>query len=243
MSEADAAVTVDPEGFYIGFDTSGFVGSVAVARGADVLARATLDDRGEHASKLIPTIAEVLEEASVDRSELSGVVVGEGPGSFTGVRVAAATAKGLVHALGCPMWAISSLAAAALSLEGNGIRYVLFDARGDRVYGACYGIGSIGSMGSTALETLIPPHGGDLSSVLDGPVPAGAVFLGEGADRHRYAIEGAGFSVATGPVTHPSADGLFRYLALHPDASPVAGIALWEPCYIREWKPDKAWSA
>jgi tRNA A37 threonylcarbamoyladenosine modification protein TsaB len=132
---------------------------------------------------------------------------------------------------------VSILAATALSVEGSGIRYVLFDARGDRVYGACYGVGSIG------VETLIPPHGGDLRSVLDGEVPAGAVFLGEGADRHRYAIEGAGFSVVTEPVTHPSADGLFRYLALHPDASPVAGIALWEPCYIREWKPDKAWSA
>ena len=46
VSDADAAVTVDPEGFYIGFDTSGFVGSVAVVRGADVLARATLGDRG-----------------------------------------------------------------------------------------------------------------------------------------------------------------------------------------------------
>jgi len=236
MSDADPAILMDPEGFYVGFDTSSFVGSVAVARGADVLARATLDDRGEHASKLIPTVAEVLEEASVDRSELSGVVVGEGPGSFTGVRVAAATAKGLAYALGRPMWAISSLAATALSVEGSGIRYVLFDARGDRVYGACYGIGSIG------IETLIPPHGGDLRDVLNGAVPPGTVFLGEGADRHRYAIEGAGFSVVTGPVIRPAADGLFRYLALHPDTSPVVGIARWEPCYIREWKPDKAWN-
>jgi tRNA threonylcarbamoyladenosine biosynthesis protein TsaB len=237
VSEAGAAVAVDPEGLYVGFDTSGFTGSVAVARGADVLARATLDDRGEHASRLVPAIAEVLEEARIDRGELSGVVVGEGPGSFTGVRVAAATAKGLAHALDRPMWAISSLVATALALEGRGIRYVLFDARGDRVYGACYGIGSIG------VETLIPPHGGALRSVLDSEVPPGAVFVGQGADRHRYAIEGAGFAVETGPVIHPSADGLFRYLALHPDTLAVAGVALWEPCYIRKWQPDKEWSA
>ena len=238
MSGASGAtVALEAESFYVGFDTSGVTGSVAVARGADVLARATLGDRGEHASRLVPTIADVLEEAGIDRSELSGVVVGEGPGSFTGVRVAAATAKGLAHALDCPIWAISSLVAAALSVEGSGIRYVLFDARSDRVYGACYGIGGIGA------ETIIPPHGGALRNVLDDSVPPGAVFLGEGADRHRHAIEGAGFPVATGPVVHPSADGLFRYLALHPDAPPVTAVALWEPRYIREWQPDKAWSA
>jgi len=232
----EAGATLDPESLYVGFDTSGFTGSVAVAQGTDVLARATLGDRGEHASRLVPTIADVLEEAGVDRGELSGVVVGEGPGSFTGVRVAAATAKGLAHALDCPIWAISSLVAAALSVGGSGIRYVLFDARSDRVYGACYGIGGIG------VETIIPPHGAALRKVLANAVPPGAVFLGEGADRHRHAIESAGFPVATGPVVHPSADGLFRYLALHPDTSPVAARALWEPRYIREWQPDKAWS-
>ena len=208
----------------------------AGAAGTDVLARGMLGGRGGHASRLVPTIADVLEGACIDRGELSGVVVGEGPGSFTGVRVAAATAKGLAHALDCPIWAISSLVAAALSVEGSGIRYVLFDARSDRVYGACYGIGGIW------VETIIPPHGAALRKVLANAVPPGAVFLGEGADRHRHAIESAGFPVATGPVVHPSADGLFRYLALHPDASPVAALALWEPRYIREWQPDKAWS-
>ncbi len=234
---ASATVALEAESFYVGFDTSCVTGSVAVARGADVLARATLGEGGEHASGLVPTIADVLGEAGIARGELSGVVVGEGPGSFTGVRVAAATAKGLAHALDCPIWAISSLVAAALSVEGSGIRYVLFDARSDRVYGACYGIGGIG------VETIIPPHGGALRNVLDNAVPPGAVFLGEGAERHRHAIEGAGFPVATGPVVDPSADGLFRYLALHPDAPPVTAVALWEPHYIREWQPDKAWSA
>ena len=237
MSEGADAVAFDPEGFYVGFDTSGFTGSVAVAHGGDVLARATLGDRGDHASRLVPAICEVLEDAGVDREELSGVVVGEGPGSFTGIRVAAATAKGLAHALDRPIWAISSLLATALSVEGSGVRYVLFDARSDRVYGACYGIGRL------RVETIVPAHGGVLRAVLDDVVPPGAVFLGEGADRHRHAIEGAGFPVATGPVVHPSADGLFRYLALHCDTPSVATAASWEPRYIREWKPDKAWSA
>jgi tRNA threonylcarbamoyladenosine biosynthesis protein TsaB len=223
------------DGFYVAFDTSGSVGSVAVGSGGEVLARVGLQQRGEHAARLVPAIEEVLEQAGVDRDEVSGVVVGEGPGSFTGVRVAAATAKGLVYGLQCPLWAISSLAATSLALDGGGIRYVLFDARGDRVYGACYGIGSIG------IETLVPPHGGALRDVLDSDVPAGAVFVGDGADRHSAAIVGAGFEVVSDPVAHPTADALLRFLSLHPETLPIGSVNEWEPRYIREWQPDSAW--
>ena len=84
--------TFSQEGFYVAFDTSGQVASVAVAKGAQVLARTTLERQGDQAARLVPSIRDILSEAGVDRSEISGVIVGEGPGSFTGVRIAAATA-------------------------------------------------------------------------------------------------------------------------------------------------------
>ncbi|MDG2283140.1 MAG: hypothetical protein P8L45_08450, partial [Longimicrobiales bacterium] len=67
----------------LALDTSGPVGSVAVAHEGDVLARGVLMQQAGHASELVPTIAAVLDDAGVDRSELTGLVVGEGPGSFT----------------------------------------------------------------------------------------------------------------------------------------------------------------
>src|SRR5688572_17484456 len=155
----------------LAFDTSIAVGSVAVGLGGELLASATLDERREHASRLVPSIEKVLERAAMRITDVGGIVVGEGPGSFTGVRVAAATAKGLAHALGVPLWAFSSLAAAALAdrvlprgagVEGwwdqdpdeaDGSRYVLFDARGDRVYAASHQLGRGGP-----LATLVPPH-------------------------------------------------------------------------------------
>ena len=109
--------------------------------------------------------------------DLAGIVVGSGPGSFTGVRVAAATAKGLTEGCGVPVWTYSSLAAAAAS-EGvwlpagwsgpAGWRkvqedreveapepgtpcYVLFDARGERVYAGCFRVGS------SSVDILVPP--------------------------------------------------------------------------------------
>jgi tRNA threonylcarbamoyladenosine biosynthesis protein TsaB len=221
---------------FVAFDTSGARGSVAVGRGPKVLARVVIQERLEQAARLVPALDEALETAGVDVGELGGVVVGEGPGSFTGIRVAAATAKGLAHALGLPLRAISSLAAAALAHEVGPVRYALFDARGDRVYGACYGVGHV------AVQCLVAPHGGTLRDALAGDVPGGAVFVGEAACRHRAAIEGAGFAVGPDEGGVTLAEGLLRYLALHPDLPPVPDPAAWEPTYVRASSAVLPWT-
>ena len=209
---------------WLAFDTSGPVGSVAVASGADVLARAVMTSRNEHAARLLPTIEEVLDDAGVHLDELDGMLVGEGPGSFTGVRVAAATAKGLGHGTRLPVRAGSSLAAAACAVETTPIRCALFDARAERVYAACYGVGR------DHVEELLPPHASELRGLLASDLPAGAVFVGDGAERHRRVIEGAGFSVAEASAT--LADGLVALETLG-GLRPVPELGAWEPIYLR----------
>lgn len=220
---------------YLAFDTSTPVGSVVIGRATTFLAQRLLERRAEHAAALVPAIDEVLRVSGVTRETLAGLVVGEGPGSFTGVRVAAATAKGLAHALSLPLWAISSLAGAALAVATDPVRYALFDARQDRVYGACYAVEG------GRVETLVEPHGGSLADVLAGDAPDGTVFVGDGAERHRAAIEAAGYRVSV-PDEPPSlAEGLLRFLAARPEQPPVADAGVWEPRYIRPWSPDAAW--
>lgn len=223
------------EALLLALDTSGPLGSVAVGVDGRVLAGVDLTERREHASRLVPAIEETLERASVSREDLTGIVVGEGPGSFTGVRVAAATAKGLARALDLPLRAVSSLTAAALAADAGSIRYALFDARGDRVYGACYGVGS------AALQELVAPHGGTLRDALADEVPAGAVFLGDAAERHRALIEGAGFPVFDGPAAS-LAEGLLRCVALQPARPPVPDVSAWEPAYVRASSAERLWS-
>jgi len=231
-------------GPWLAFDTSGPDGSVAVGHvtglgGAapKILAEVTIAQRLEQAARLVPAIDEALGTAGVALDGLAGIVVGEGPGSFTGVRVAAATAKGLAHALGLPLHAVSSLAAAALAHEAGAVRYALFDARADRVYGACYGVGGAG------VQELVPPHPGTLRDVLAGDVPAGSVFVGDGALRHRAAIEGAGFAVDGGAASCSLAEGLLRHLALAEGAATVVDPASWEPAYVRASSAEPLWSA
>lgn len=223
------------QGPFLAFDTSGAFGSVALGAGTGVLAARTLDAPQEHASRLVPVIDRVLADTGVDKTALAGIVVGEGPGSFTGVRVASATAKGLAHALGLPLWAFSSLAAAAMAEDVGPVRYVLFDARSDRVYGACYGIGT------ASVQELVAPHGGRLRDVLHGDLTPGAVFVGDGARRHRAAIEGAGFAVGTAQ-TRSLAEGLLRLQSIHSGDGPVTHVASWEPRYVRASSAEPGWT-
>jgi tRNA threonylcarbamoyl adenosine modification protein YeaZ len=227
-------------GLYVALDCSGPAGHVAVARGLEVQARVRLDRRGQHAGRVVPVIRDALHEAGADIEHLAGVVVGEGPGSFTGVRVGAATAKGLARARRVPLWPVSSLAATALAGwtgDEPGLRFVLFDARAERVYAACYGMGRAG------METLVPPHASELRRVLGSQVPPGAVFVGDAAAKHRAAIEGAGFEVEWPELGENTADGLIAFLRLHPDASPVASLETWEPRYLKASSAERAWSA
>lgn len=230
----------DRRGLLLAVDTSGPVGSVAVGRGSEVLACDTLTAQSGHAAGLIPCIDEVVSSAGLTLHDLDGLVVGEGPGSFTGVRVAAATVKGLARALGLRVWPVSSLAGAALTLEDDGVRYALFDARASRVYGACY------EVGAGSVRTLVEPHAGVLDEVLGEPCASRAVFVGDAAEKHRDAIQGAGYAVAPpwdrgGELPRTIAEGLLRYLALEAGRDPIGDPGAWEPEYVRASSAERLW--
>lgn len=241
----------------VAVETSGPVGSVAVARGGEVLARTFLDEESGHAARVVPAVEDVLGRAGLGRGDLDAVVVGAGPGSFTGVRVAAATGKGLAHALEVPLWAVSSLEAAALAevvlpsgvgpwaasdggfpgeepAAGPPVRYVLFDARGERVYAACYRIGP------RELETLLPPRATRIGEVLAGSRPDGARFAGSGATRHRDALGRAGGVVLPPPAGVPTADGLVGALVRASGRGPLEDPWRWEPDYLRMAGAERA---
>src|SRR3970040_2738985 len=94
----------------LAIETSGVLGSVAVARGGSVFERFIATPR-EQSELLLPLIAELLAQAELDVRSLDAIVFGRGPGSFTGLRLAAATAQGLALSAELPAVAVSRLAA------------------------------------------------------------------------------------------------------------------------------------
>jgi len=103
---------------------------------ADVLAEKVTVDPRAHAERLTPNIVRALGDAGVSVGQLDAVVVGCGPGPFTGLRVGMATAAAFGHALGIPVRGVCSLDAIAVGTTGDLL--VVTDARRREVYWASY---------------------------------------------------------------------------------------------------------
>lgn len=106
------------------------------ADGLDVLAeRVTADARG-HAERITPNVLSALDDAALTMADLDAVVVGCGPGPFTGLRVGMATAAAYGHALDLPVYGVCSLD--AIGGQTSGETLVVTDARRREIYWARY---------------------------------------------------------------------------------------------------------
>ena len=125
----------------LGIDTATDV-RVGLARDGRAIASGAVEDRRAHAEQLLPLVQQVAAEAGVALSELTGVVVGVGPGPFTGLRVGVAAAEVLAEALGVPVRGVCSLDVIAQEWADQGSAPAQFavvaDARRKEVYWARY---------------------------------------------------------------------------------------------------------
>jgi tRNA threonylcarbamoyladenosine biosynthesis protein TsaB len=208
----------------VAIDAATELGSVAVGAGGELGGEVVIGTPTRHAEALLPALDFLLRTVHLERAGITGVVVGAGPGSFTGVRVAAATARGLAQGLGVPLYAYSSLAAAALTAGVAGPVCVLFDARRGEVYAGCYTAGA----GAGRLTTVMEPV---VVAAAELPVRLASVqpwFAGSGAERYAHVL---GYRLLDGVA--PRASALLRLAAGDPAAGLVAEPAGWEPSYLR----------
>jgi len=141
----------------LALDTSGTGVGVAVHDGSSVLAEVAVPGSQKHAEQLMPAVVAALGRAGVDRSALTALVVGVGPGPFTGLRVGLVTAQVLGAALGVPVHGVCSLDAIAEAVAGAGQAepfLVATDARRREVYWAGYEVAA----GPWAWRRLDGPH-------------------------------------------------------------------------------------
>jgi tRNA threonylcarbamoyladenosine biosynthesis protein TsaB len=133
----------------VAVDTSGRNGSVALCRG-DAVSFEVLEvcalEGGTYSARLMPCIADLLVHSQVTKSQLDGLVVVDGPGSFTGLRVGLSTVKALCEVLGKPLAAVSMLEALAVTHghEGETVTAILDAGRGE-VYVGEYQLGQLGA--------------------------------------------------------------------------------------------------
>ncbi|SFH92046.1 tRNA (adenosine(37)-N6)-threonylcarbamoyltransferase complex dimerization subunit type 1 TsaB [Modicisalibacter xianhensis] len=142
----------------LALDASSSACSCAVWHKGEVTSRFALTPR-EHTRRLMPMIDEVLAEAGLQPDDLDALAYGRGPGSFTGLRIAAGVAQGLAFGLDRPLLGVSTLEALALAAHRRyHLRYVIpaLDARMNEIYVAAYHCQD-GSLNRVLDEAVMPP--------------------------------------------------------------------------------------
>ena len=163
-------------------DTSGPVCGAAVMDGEKVYSEFTAQNKNTHSSSLMPMVQAALNAAGTGMKDLDAVAAVTGPGSFTGVRIGVATAKGLAHGAGLPCIPVDALEALSASAgEFEGVVCPIQDARAGQVYGAAFRQGK-------RLTGDAPMKLEEYLSTVE-QLGSRYLFIGDGVPVHREAIE------------------------------------------------------
>ena len=209
--------------------------SLALGDGARTVAELEISPPTNSSDRLPQAVTELLAQAGKSLAELSGIVVGTGPGSLTGLRVAHATAKGLGYALRIPVLGISSLEALAFDCPvGPELIVPVVDARRGELYaGRFRRHGDRVEVLEAALALAAPALAEKLRS--EGPLRV----VGPSVDLVRPALDALQLPVSYDGPQLPRARAL---LALCPALPPFDAAAVFalEPRYVRA--PESEWT-
>ena len=123
----------------LALDSSGLVATVAIVSEEGLLAEYTVNYKKTHSQTLLPMLDEISKMVDLDLEEVDGIAIASGPGSFTGLRIGAATAKGIGLALNIPIVPVPSLEGLAYNIYGtNKLICPMMDARRMEVYTGLY---------------------------------------------------------------------------------------------------------
>ncbi len=162
----------------IGIESASLVASVALLDEGKIIAESTLDYKITHSQTLLPQLAEICRVTEQDLQSVDAIAVAAGPGSFTGLRIGAATAKGLGLALGKPLVAVPTLDAMAYGLFGCTADICpIMDAKRGQVYTGLYTFDD-----DLRFTVLLGSRAVDIAEILEEIKKRGrrCIFLGDG---------------------------------------------------------------
>jgi len=218
----------------LALDTTTRRGSVAVLRGDAVLSLVHGDAARTHGERLPGELDEALRRAGVAPADVQLLVVGAGPGAFTGLRIGLAAVQGLAMVTGARAIGVSALDALALAARAqHGDPAAPIDAWMDAQRGEVYAARYVAAA-TTADPIVLPVH--QLLDELRGASDVPRLFIGDGAVQHRDAIAR---TFVTARVLEPP-DALAPFLAMLGQRFAARGEAgpphALQPLYVR--RPD-----
>lgn len=208
----------------LGLDSSGLVASVALVEDDVLLAEYTVNYKKTHSQTLLPMLDEIAKMINLDLETVDAIAVAAGPGSFTGLRIGSATAKGLGLALGKPLVSIPTVDALAYNLyDSKAIICPLMDARRNQVYTGIY------CFEGHELQVLAEQRAVDIKQVLEILNRGGreVVFLGDGVPVYKDIIAEC--------MTAP-----YSFAPAHVNKQRAAAVATLALQYVAEGKAESA---
>lgn len=166
----------------LALDSSGLVASVAVVENDVTIAEYTVNYKKTHSQTLLPMLDEIKRMIELDLNSIDAIAIASGPGSFTGLRIGAATAKGLGLALDLPIIPVPTVDSLAYNLYGSEKMICpLMDARRNQVYTGLY------TFEGGALVTIEPQCAVDIAEIVGRMNEIGkeVIFLGDGVSVYR----------------------------------------------------------
>ncbi|HYG20692.1 MAG TPA: tRNA (adenosine(37)-N6)-threonylcarbamoyltransferase complex dimerization subunit type 1 TsaB [Ohtaekwangia sp.] len=218
----------------LSLETSASICAVALHDKGVLLASAELHIEQSHASKLASLIRDVTAVAAVDMKNLQALAVSSGPGSYTGLRIGTATAKGLCYALNIPLIAVNTLEVMARQMVGVNVYQALLcpmiDARRMEVY--CMVV-------DAALQPVQPVEAKivDEHSFLDLLDNHQVLFFGSGAEKCRSVITHDNARFINN--IHPSVITLGVMASEKLEKNEIAELIAFEPYYLKEFTVKK----
>ena len=201
--------------------------SVALSVNGSVIAFREDSSKGySHAEKLHVFIAEVLQEAAIEKSEIQAIAVSKGPGSYTGLRIGVSAAKGLCYALDIPLISVETLRVLVQQVSGKGTIVPMLDARRMEVYVAVFNENRE-EMRGTKAEILTP------TSFLNFLDEGQTIFIGDGVSKFEAICDHANAKFVRD--TLPSAKDMAILAVEKYHAKHFEDVAYFEPYYLKDF--------
>ncbi|MBS6396369.1 MAG: tRNA (adenosine(37)-N6)-threonylcarbamoyltransferase complex dimerization subunit type 1 TsaB [Clostridiales bacterium] len=223
----------------LALDSSGLVASVAVVEddgvNSSLLAEYTVNYKKTHSQTLLPMLDEIVRMIELDLSEVDAIAVAAGPGSFTGLRIGSATAKGLGFALDKPLVEVPTVDGLAYNLYGtDGVICPLMDARRNQVYTGIY------EFEENELKAVCPQMVADIREIAEKlcELNREVIFLGDGVPVYRERLTemleaGPKFSFAPAHLNKQRAGAVGALALQYLKAGRTVPAAEHQPEYLR----------
>lgn len=207
----------------LGIESSSLVASVAIVTDDILTAEYTMNFKKTHSQTLLPMLDEIVKMLEMDLDTIDAIAVSAGPGSFTGLRIGSATAKGLGLALKKPLIHIPTVDAMAYNLFGtSALICPIMDAKRSQVYTGWYHF-------EENFEVVRPQYACAVEKLIQELNQRGekTLFLGDGVPVYRDWIK----EQATFPVT---------FVPAHVSRQRGASVAALGACYFKDGKIETA---